>query len=123
MPMDVMTKPWAKRTGAATPAALRAAPAAPANATPAPRPLRILLAGHACAPHLGSEPSFTWNWATRLAAEHEVWVLTHPHYRRVIEQTPQSANPHLHFVWVTLPRWLDPWNPSRGEKGLRLHYF
>jgi len=26
-------------------------------------------------------------------------------------------------VWVTLPRWLDPWNPARGERGLRLHYF
>lgn len=87
------------------------------------RALKVLLVGHACSPGLGSEPGFTWNWAWFLSVYHQVWVLAHPHYRDNVERSlREHPNTNLHFVWVTLPRWKDPWNPARGEQGIRLHY-
>lgn len=72
----------------------------------------------------------TWNQALQLSLEHQVWVVTHPQHRAVIEHyLREHPNPHLRFVWVTLPRWVDPWRAghgewkgARGERGLRLHY-
>jgi glycosyltransferase involved in cell wall biosynthesis len=87
------------------------------------RPLRILLVGHACSPLLGSEPGFTWNWAFHLASHHEVWVLTHPQFRGDVEQFLEDhPTPGLHFEWVNLPTYRDPWDPAEGEKGIRPHY-
>lgn len=87
------------------------------------RSLKVLLVGHPCSPGLGSEPGIAWNWAWFLSAYHQVWVLAHPHYRDNVERfLREHPNTKLHFVWVTLPRWKDPWNPARGERGIRLHY-
>jgi glycosyltransferase involved in cell wall biosynthesis len=85
--------------------------------------LKVLLVGHACGPGLGSEPGITWNWAWQLSSHHHVWVICHPVYRDNVERfLREHPNTKLHFVWVTLPRWKDPWNPARGERGIRLHY-
>jgi len=52
-----------------------------------------------------------------------VWVLAHPHYRDNVERfLREHPNTNLHFVWITLPRWKDPWTSARGERGIRLHY-
>jgi glycosyltransferase involved in cell wall biosynthesis len=85
--------------------------------------VKILLVGHTCGPGLGSEPGITWNWARFLSVSHQVWVLAHPHYRDSVECfLRKHPNPNLHFVWVTLPCLWDPWDPARGEQGIRLHY-
>ncbi len=85
--------------------------------------MKILLVGHACGPNLGSEPGLTWNWALQLSLRHRVWAIVHPEHRAEIEKyLGCSPIPNLTFEYVTLPRYLDPWRPERGEKGLRLHY-
>jgi hypothetical protein len=85
--------------------------------------LKVLLVGHACSPGLGSEPGLTWNWAWHLARHHQVWAIVHPLYHEAIQRfLTKHPNPHLHFVWVDVPRWLNPWRPARGERGIRLHY-
>ena len=85
--------------------------------------MRILLVGHGCHPSLGSEPGLTWNWAWHLSSKHQVCVITHPWSREAVENyLEKHPNPNLHFSWVNLPSRWDPWNPARGERGLRLHY-
>src|SRR5258708_5940987 len=85
--------------------------------------MRVLLAGHACSPRAGSEPSFTWNWAQHLSHHHRVWVLAHPYDRDAAERfLADHPNANLNFHWVTLPSRIDPWNPRGTGRGLRLHY-
>ncbi|WP_448208382.1 glycosyltransferase family 4 protein [Azospirillum sp. sgz302134] len=85
--------------------------------------MRVLLIGHAVSPVLGSEPGLTWNWAWHLSAEHEVWLIAHPHFREPVERhLADHPNPRLRVAWVALPRALDPWRPEQGERGLRAHY-
>jgi len=85
--------------------------------------LKILLVGHACSPRMGSEPSFTWNWAWHLSARHRVWLLAHPHDREGVEQfLATHPNPNLNITWVTPPAWLDPWNPSQNGHLIYPHY-
>src|ERR1700733_8853224 len=86
--------------------------------------MKILLCGHACGPGLGSEPGLTWNWAWYLSDRHRVWALVHPQHRPDIEAYLQnnSSVRNLQFVWVSLPQWMDPWDPKAGERNLRVHY-
>ncbi len=41
--------------------------------------MRILVAGYACNPYLGSEPGVGWTAVCRIARKHDVWVLTDIH--------------------------------------------
>lgn len=85
--------------------------------------MKILLIGHACSPSRGTELAVTWNWAWHLARDHQVWVLTHPQERPAIEgYLNEHAPRNLHFVWVTVPKWRDPWDPPSGDRWIRLHY-
>jgi glycosyltransferase involved in cell wall biosynthesis len=92
--------------------------------------MKVLLVGHVCGPHLGSEPGLTWNWAWHLSQTHEVTVLTIPFFRESIERfLAERPNPNLRFRWVELNPKFDPWKPHRGhggngisERGLKLHY-
>jgi glycosyltransferase involved in cell wall biosynthesis len=85
--------------------------------------LKVLLVGHACSPGLGSEPGLTWNWAWHLAEHHQVWVIAHPLHRAAVESvTRQHRQRAPTMVWVDLPTWANPWDPARGERGIRLHY-
>ncbi len=85
--------------------------------------LRIAVIGHACSPRLGSEPGFTWKWATNLARHCQVTCFCHPEHRDDIE-TELAAHPveSLRFVFVNLDPARDPWKPEQGEKGIRIHY-
>jgi glycosyltransferase involved in cell wall biosynthesis len=85
--------------------------------------MKVLLIGHACGPEMGSEPGFTWNWAQHLSRHNEVWVITHPQFRAEIEAyLLATPNPKVRFLWVDVESALDPWNPARGERGIRVHY-
>jgi len=84
--------------------------------------MRILLTGIACAPDAGSEPGITWNWAENLAAEHDVWVITHGYFRPAIERRlAEQPLPRLRFVYTGRLGW---WDMLRlpSHRGLRLHY-
>jgi len=85
--------------------------------------LNVLIVGHACSPRRGSELAFTWNWAWHMSQRYEVWVLTHPQERKYIEAyLAMHPNRNLRFVWVTVPRRIDTWNPDRDKHVSRLHY-
>jgi glycosyltransferase involved in cell wall biosynthesis len=86
--------------------------------------MRIALIGHACAPDIGSEPGITWNWATALGREHEVTLLTHPHFRAGIEAgLARFPSPGLTVQYVAPHSRFDRWRPDEsGERGIRFHY-
>jgi glycosyltransferase involved in cell wall biosynthesis len=85
--------------------------------------MKVLLIGHACGPGMGSEPGGTWNWALHLARHHDVWVITHPQFRDRIEAyLVDKPNLKIEFVWVDVKSILDPWVPTRGERGIQVHY-
>ena len=85
--------------------------------------MKILLVGHACSPRQGSEPANTWNWAWNLSQSHQVCVLAHPHDREGVDEfLAAHPNPNLRFVWIKPSQLVDPWNPKKGEKFIRLHY-
>src|SRR3546814_13541917 len=78
--------------------------------------LRILLVGHACAPDLGSEPGFTWNWAWHLSERHDVWVIAHPAHRPAVEAAlARAPERHVHMAWLGRPRW---WALGRPERDI-----
>lgn len=85
--------------------------------------MKILLVGHTCCPGRGSEPGITWNTAWNLAEHHRVWVITHPQHQGETDQY-LAANPreNLRIVYVNLPPKWDPWDMTRGERGVKLHY-
>jgi glycosyltransferase involved in cell wall biosynthesis len=84
--------------------------------------LNVLIVGHACLPGAGSELGVTWNWAWHLAARNRVWVITHGHFRQLIERfMHDNPCPNLRFVWVGPLGWWDPWNGVEPG-GIRLHY-
>lgn len=47
--------------------------------------MKVLLSAFACAPNRGSEPGVGWNWATALAKNNQVWVVTREENRKEIE--------------------------------------
>ncbi len=86
------------------------------------RDFRVILVGHPVSPCRGSEPGFTWNWAWHLSHHLPVDLVASPLYREEVEAfLAQYPNPRLRVHWVTLSGW-DPWDPARGERGIRLHY-
>jgi len=87
--------------------------------------MKLLIVGHSCAPGLGSEPGFTWNWACEMSKSHEVWVIAHPEYRHLVDGFVASHPSYpVHFVWVVPKSWLDYWTPGANqERGIRLHYW
>jgi glycosyltransferase involved in cell wall biosynthesis len=85
--------------------------------------MNILLVGHTCCPGRGSEPGITWNTAWNLAEHHRVWVITHPQHQAETDEF-LAANPraNLRMVYLNLPPKWDPWDMTRGERGVKLHY-
>jgi len=81
--------------------------------------MKVLQVCHAICPGRGSELGFSWNWATRLSREHDIWVLAHPEFRSEVEaHFAANPNPRLHFVWLKATAW----NPRRGQRGVQWHY-
>jgi glycosyltransferase involved in cell wall biosynthesis len=85
--------------------------------------MRLALVGHACSPTMGSEPGTTWNWAKNLSRYHEVLLFTHPQFRADIDaELKQNPIPSMTVDYVEVAGPMDPWNPARGEGGIRVHY-
>ncbi len=40
-----------------------------------------------------------------------------------MEYLAKHPNPNLHLIWVTLSPYIDTWDPTRGERGLWMHYY
>jgi hypothetical protein len=86
------------------------------------RDSRVILVGHALSPYKASQPGLTWNWAWCLSHHLPVDLVAFPQYREEVEAfLAQHPNPRLRVHWVTLSGW-DPWNPTRGERGIRIYY-
>lgn len=86
------------------------------------RRLRVLVSAYACEPDRGSEPGVGWNVATRLAAYHDVWVLTRANNRDRIEaKLAREPVPGLSFIFHDLPRWASWW--KKGGRGVQLYSY
>ena len=84
--------------------------------------MKVLLAGHSCAPNRGSEPGLTWQFAWHLSRQHEVWVMTNARNKAAIERQLESTpNSKLHFIWIKTPKFLVR-RLSQSDLILRLHY-
>lgn len=86
---------------------------------------KILISAYACEPNKGSEPEVGWQWATYIAKQHEVWVLTKDNNRENIEKYisahPEYSMPNLHFVYVGFSKKLTFW--KKGNRGMRPYYY
>lgn len=67
--------------------------------------MKLLISAYACEPNRGSEPGVGWEWATRLAARHEVTVITRSNNRVAIgnELAAGTATGKPQFIYVDLP--------------------
>jgi glycosyltransferase involved in cell wall biosynthesis len=67
--------------------------------------MKILLSAFAFAPQVGSEPGVGWRWASELAAQHEVTVVTDISRREQVEAGGSTLPDSLRVVYFR-PRWL-----------------
>jgi glycosyltransferase involved in cell wall biosynthesis len=58
-----------------------------------------------------------------MSEQHEIDVIAHPQFRDEVEAwlaaTPRE---NLRIHWLNVSAALNPWNPERGERGIRIHY-
>lgn len=86
----------------------------------APMKLRILICAYACMSDVGStRPGggdlMAWNMIRALSRVHRLWVLTAAQNRPAIEAALRTEPlPQVTFVYVSLPRVLDPLLKSQG---------
>ena len=81
------------------------------------------MSAYACSARRGSEPGIGWNWAKQAARFHEVWVLTRADNQLEIEgELLKDPDPNLHFVYHSLPQWVNSWQGGKGKRGERLYY-
>lgn len=72
-----------------------------------PRKLRVLLSAYACEPGKSSEPEVGWQWATRLARDHDVTVITRANNAPAIRAALENqAGAKPQFLFYDLPGWL-----------------
>lgn len=85
---------------------------------------KILLSAYACSPIRGSEPGNGWSWATGLAAKgFEVWCFTNVEAEKEILEAHEKLNmPHLHMVFIRLPKFLDRYLLDTNSKKIYPHY-
>lgn len=69
--------------------------------------MKVLLSAFACAPRRGSRPNIGWNVVRQVAGQRQVWVLTSPRNRPLIEQALVAQEvPDVCFVYVDVHRSL-----------------
>jgi len=68
--------------------------------------MKILITAYACEPYRGSEAGTAWNIVCRLAATHEVTVVTRANNSGVIDKyLIENSIPRLSFLYVDPPNW------------------
>lgn len=78
--------------------------------------MKVLLSAYVCRPGRGSEPGTGWGFLRGIAREHEVTLLTLPHYVDEIERALAAEKLEgVRIVPVSTPRWL--WR-HEGRVGL-----
>ena len=83
--------------------------------------MNILLSAYGCSPVLGSEPGVGWRWASILAQEHQVTLLTHPFFEETISvELQQHPCPNLQIVYYE-PAGLGI-RRKKGSLNSRLYY-
>jgi len=70
---------------------------------------KILVSAYACLPDAGSEPGMGWNWVSRLAQYHDIWLLTEDNRYAPVINAYIDAHPelqgHLHVVGIPRERY------------------
>ncbi len=88
-----------------------------------PKKLKILLSAFSCQPHRGSEPAVGWNVARVLAAQHEVWVLTHhtDNFEPIKKELDENPLPNLKVVFLEVSKRfkIHEW----GRLGEQVNYY
>ncbi len=71
--------------------------------------MKVLYSAYACDPNRGSEFGNGWNWTyNSILNGHEVWCLTSmKSYASIQKELEVLNNPNLHFIFVSVPRWVD----------------
>jgi glycosyltransferase involved in cell wall biosynthesis len=76
--------------------------------------VKVLISAFTAHPRGSSEQGVGWNWSAQAARSHDVWVLTNRFHeadiRRELEEHP---NPHLHFVFHSVPKEPTIWSAAR----------
>lgn len=85
--------------------------------------MKVLMIGHGCNPYSGSEPGTTWGWASQMAKDNTVHLISYPKDRKAVEMfLSRNSRPSLNLHWIESGSEVDRWKPQYGEKGIRLHY-
>ncbi len=84
---------------------------------------KVLISAYACIPDRGSEEGNGWYYPSLISKQgYEVWCLTRAVGKEAIEQKLlQSPYPNLHFVYVSVPDWVDK-SYHWGLFGMYFHY-
>lgn len=83
---------------------------------------RVLLSAYACGPGSGPEAEAGWEIAVSAARDNEVWVITRPRFRDVIERAlanRPAVREHLHIVYHDP----SPWIVRRKRRAWDLYWF
>lgn len=85
--------------------------------------MKVLMSAYSCEPGKGSELGVGWNVAREMAKYHEVWVLARPDESGAAIEAELNRDPvtTLHFVYFTLPFWVNGWRWGNGA--IHLHYY
>jgi len=89
--------------------------------------IRILASAFTCCPpgqpgFSGGEDTLGWNLVNQIARYHELWVLTQGQHRESIEDFVRGSDaPIIHFMYLSLPRWLAPMLNYQGSH--QFYYF
>lgn len=88
---------------------------------------RVLISAYSCLanagqPFPGGGDLMAWNVIQRLAQRCELWVITCDKNRAAIEKAVGAEPlPGVHFHFVGLPQWMDPWLGAMG--GLHIYAY
>lgn len=102
-----------------------------------PERKKVLISAYACHPGMGSEMGMGWNWVSRIALHHDVWLLTEenrcaPVITEYIEHHPELRD-SLHVIPVPRERYLEGlwshfyyltymlWHKKAYQAALKLH--
>lgn len=71
--------------------------------------MKVLYIAFECCPNRGSECAVGWSWPFYMREFHEVYVLTRYEHKLEIEEfLIKNKIVNLHFIYVDIPRWLNP---------------